>query len=68
MNKFVPGQRVIIEDFLVNGSRMNIDGTVMRYVYNSQKKLWNVETCVNETYVYLPEEKLVDFDEFWDAK
>lgn len=62
--KFKPYQRVVALDFLLNGTRRNVNCMIEGFDIRSNRYLVNV----NSVIVYLPEEKLVDFQEYWDTK
>lgn len=66
--KFKPGQKVMAQQFLINGTRIDVDGRVERYVLNQALKKWFVEVVINDTRVSLHEDRIEDFDEFWRAK
>ena len=66
--KYKPEQEVMIENFLVNGTRMDISANVVRYLYNKINKTWEVEVIVNGTYITLKEERLQDSTDFWRIK
>lgn len=63
--KFKPGQEVIVPDFLINGSRLDMSAIVQGYVYNKQTKTWEVEVLLNNVFIMLKEERLVDSEEFF---
>lgn len=64
--KFKAHQRVVCPQFLMNGTRMDINGVVQRYVFNTETKENRVEVQINGVFVLLPEERLVDYEQFWD--
>jgi hypothetical protein len=67
-HKFNKGQEVMIPNFLINGNRMDIQGVVTRPLYNRQSQTWRFEVCINEAYVILDENKIVDSNEYWSNK
>lgn len=66
--KFKPWQKVVIKDFLINSSRLDIGGTVIRYVLNRITREWKVEVVINSIYVLLDESRVVDYDEYHATK
>lgn len=68
VHKFKPGQEVTISQFLINGTKLDLNATVYRYVYNKDTKTWNPELLVNGTYIVIKEDRLEDSVEFWNKK
>ena len=60
--KFKAFQKVAIENFTINGSEVTTWGIVQRYRKNM------VEVEINSVFILLPENRLVDFGEFWQIK
>ncbi len=67
-NKFKQGQKVMVEGLMVNGSRLDIDGTFDRYVLNQALKTWSAECVVNSTRIILHEDQIEDWEEYWAKK
>lgn len=63
-NKYKPYQKVVVENFLINGERRDITGTVMRYVLNRETRKWMVEVEINSVYCLLTEDKLIDYNDW----
>jgi hypothetical protein len=66
--KFRPYQRIVVKDFMINGSRLDLSGTVQRYVLNRETKVWKVEVVLNSTYCLLDEDKIMDYDAYHEEK
>lgn len=66
--KFRPYQRIVVKNFLINGSRLDLSGTVQRYIYNRETKEWKVEVVLNSTFVLLTEDKIMDYDAYHEEK
>jgi archaellum component FlaF (FlaF/FlaG flagellin family) len=66
--KFKANQKVVVVQFMVNGSRMDINATFERYVYSAATKKELVEILFNGIYIRLDESRLEDYSEFWDRK
>lgn len=64
MQKFKPEQKVILPNFLINGSRLDVPAEVKRYIHTTNR----YEIYLNSTFIYVTEERIVDEKEFWDAK
>lgn len=62
--KFKNFQRVMIPNFRINGSIMDVSGMVEGI--NLRNNLYYVS--INTVVVQLPEERLVDFGEYWDKR
>ena len=62
--KFKNYQKVAIANFLINGSRQDTWGLVEGFDRRSNLYLVNI----NGVIIRFPEDKLVDFGEFWDKK
>ena len=60
--KFKDFQQVVALQFTLNGSKMDVNGIVEGWDLRSSKYAVRINTVV----VYLPEERLVDYEEFWD--
>tara|TARA_R110000868_G_scaffold66014_4_gene196976 strand:- start:345 stop:569 length:225 start_codon:yes stop_codon:yes gene_type:complete len=64
ITKFKPYQRIIVPNFLINSSRLDISGTIQRYIFNRETKKWKVECVINGTFVLLDEDRIIDYDEY----
>jgi hypothetical protein len=53
---------------MINGNRMDIGAEVERYVINSDTKIWRVEVLLNDTRVILDENRLIDYNEYWEKE
>jgi hypothetical protein len=67
-SKFKKDQEVVVKDFMINGSRMDIHATVTRNIYDRERKVWRVEVYLNDTYVILDQNRLVDAKVFWGKR
>jgi hypothetical protein len=61
-NKFSNYQKVIVLNLIVNGERRDSWGLVQRYVKDK------VEVEVNSVFLLLTEDRLVDYDAYWEQK
>ena len=59
---FKPFQKVIVLNLLINGDRKDSWGLVQRYVKDK------VEVEVNSVYLLLSEDRLMDYEEYWEKK
>lgn len=50
---------------MVNGSRMDIEAVVERYVRNASTKEFNVEVIVNDTRIVISEDRLTKEKDYW---
>ena len=66
--KFSRGQKIVVPNFMINGNRMDIGAEVERYVINSDTKIWRVEVLLNDTRVILDENRLIDYNEYWEKE
>ena len=64
MRKFNNYQRVVVLDFLINAVRRDVNAMIEGFHLPSNCYIVNI----NSVLVYLPEEKLVDFEEYWNRK
>ena len=64
--KFRPHQKVVVRNFLINDNRMDIGADVQRYLFSPESKTWKVEVRINSVMVLLDEDRLVDYEEYWD--
>lgn len=65
--KFRPHQRIIVPNFLINGSRMDIGAEVIKYL-PSPEGAYRVEVRINSVLVILDESRLIDYEEYWANK
>lgn len=64
MNKFKNFQKVIIKDFVLNGIRQDTHGIVEGFDLRTNRYI----VSINSVMVYLLEDKLEDFEEYWRKK
>lgn len=62
--KFKPGQEVMILNLLVNDNRMDVAGTVERYLYTGQPRTLKAEVLFNGVRLLLDETKLLTLQEY----
>jgi hypothetical protein len=62
MRKFNNYQKVVVLDFLINGDRRDVNARVEGFHAPTNRYM----VSVNSVLVYLPEEKLEDFESYWD--
>lgn len=55
---FIPGQKVIIKNFMINGSRLDIIGEIIKFHNRTGKYEVSINTCS----VFLEPEKLIDYN------
>jgi len=53
---------VAIKDFMINGTRMDTNGVVQRYINGK------VEVQINSVYLQFDESRLEDYEIFWEQK
>ena len=66
--KFVNYQRVIIKQLMINGSRLDVGGTVQRYLMSGEPKTLKVEVEVNSVFLLLDEDQIVDYNQYHEEK
>lgn len=66
MRKFKDGQRVIIPNFMINGTRMDVTGIVCRYIYSAILRKESVEVMINSVYILFDESQLKSYEETKD--
>ena len=62
--KFKNYQRVVVLGMIINGDRRDCNAMIEGFHLTTGKYIVNVNTIL----VYLPEDKLMDFGEYWDLK
>ncbi len=67
--RFKAGDEVVIPNLLVNSTRMDVTGTVTRYLYSGGlKRKLKVEVLFNECYLLLDEANILTAKEYHDRK
>lgn len=65
--KFKIGQHVIVKGVIVNGERRDFGGHVKQYMTRGDK-LGQVEVVLNSTHLIFPEDRLMDYVQYWNEK